>query len=246
MSSRNGMDGLSSNETPPKLIRYTWDEMASYVNPEIHGPKRKRTAESYTPNLALLRGPTMKDTMKDRHSTYFFIKDYTGFRDGDEWHAVLDYIEIVFSVDRKFARDKIWNRARLKKAIQTLTKYAKKSDLMTHAELELCDENDKDNSMTAVMTKSGLHTLLESLSPRNKECARMRDYAVDIMAQLLAEEANVGAKAASSAPMQQSCSRMQAPVDEALSSASTANAANNTWINDTESESDVTGFCTAE
>jgi hypothetical protein len=222
MSKRNGMDGLS--EAAPRLVRYTWDEMTSYEPSDTHGLKRQRTAERMTPNLELLRGPTMMDTIKDRHSSYFFIKDYTGFGDGDEWHAVLDYIEMVFSVTREKARE-IWKRVKVETEIRTLTKYVNKSELVTYVELVLCGEDDKDNSMTAVMTKTGLYKFLNRLSPDNKERKRMRDCAVKIMAQIIADEASnmENAKAKTASFVQES-------------------AAKNTVINDTESEPDVQQF----
>jgi hypothetical protein len=224
MSSRNGMDGLS--EAPPKHVRYTWDEMVSRLNPELHGLKRKRPADSYTPNLARLHGPTMKEIVKDRHVTYFFIKDYTGFGDGDEWHAVLDYIEMVFTADRTTARVQIWDTVRKKKAVQGLTKYVKKCNLLAHdVELVLYSEEDKNNSMTAVMTKLGLQTFLKSYSPPTNELARYRDCAVEIMAQLIAEDApnieDAAAQTASSVQEDTASSRV---------------------INDTESESDVEAY----
>lgn len=150
-------------------------------------------ARSYEPNKALLYGPTLKERIHTRHLTYFSDDDNAVSIDGGWYYYVINYIQIVFDkADRSVVRS-IWKK---------------------YYDLPHIKEITQRNSNKPVLTKSGLLILLQSWRPTTSEEMRMRNWALECMQQFIAEDssniANVGAQAASSVPIQQSYSEVQA------------------------------------
>jgi hypothetical protein len=157
---------------------------------------------------SLIYGPTINETMHARHSTYFSDKDNTVFGDEDEWHPVIKYIQIMFDLPVRANARTLWKKCSSLDEIKKITKYVSNA----HVVLGLFDESGKGK--TPVMTKSGLHMFLKSL-PKETVSPKLLDIAEKNMAQFIAEGAsciaNAGAKAASSAPMQQNGPPVQPP-----------------------------------
>ena len=148
---------------------------------------------------SLIYGPTTKDIIHARHSTYFSDKDNTVFVDVDEWHPVVNYIQKVFDLPVRAHARTLWNKCKSLDHIKKITKYVSNA----HVVLGLFDESGKGK--TPVMTKSGLHTFLGSL-PTTAVSPKLLDIAEKNMAHFIAQDASciakAGAKAASSALQQ--------------------------------------------
>ncbi len=151
-----------------------------------------RPLSAYVPNKEALYGPTPKEKMHTRHLTYF--NDKTIFVDGDAWHNVLAYLGAVLELEKYEAAQTIWK---------------------DYKDLDFIKKITMRQSNHPLMKKSGLFTLLKTWTPKKTDYVRMRELALDCLPQFIAEDAsniaNGGVKAASSAPMQQDCSPVQAP-----------------------------------
>ncbi len=199
MSSRNGMPGLSSREAAPKIINFTWNEMGSYVSPL---PKEKKQQK---PANTKQKPPKQDMTDSEMHGlmSMFWGNSMNKGDTNDSWKW-FNFCQEVLDLQGQTAKI-YWKNSR-KNHIDTIKKF------YTPVVVESSDGKEK---AVPALTKYGMHLMLsqevKGLWPngiRNKQAAR-------ILAQFIAEDAsnvaNGGAKAGSSAPMQEACNPVQAP-----------------------------------
>jgi len=191
-------------------------------------------------NKAAIYGLTKKEIIfKTRHVDYFSDEDNAVLIDGVAWHVAVDYIQKVLGVQKRVHALTILKKALSVDEIKNSTKYITKKRVV----LEVFDAYTKGK--TAVMTKSGLHTFLQNLPGSAVNCSRhdydepnsvhykLRDMAAKGIALLIDGDSTNN----QDAPMQQPY-RQEQPEDAVSATASIAQEAPTTVLNDTESDSD--------
>ena len=201
MFSRNGMDGLSLREAAPKVINHTWNEMGSYVHPEPNKKNQQKSPDKkQKPSKQCMTDSEMHGLMS------MFFGDSTNKgnkKDSWRWYK---FCTDILGLELQTAKT-YWNKS-LKDHFDAIKKYADYDPVVVQA-------SNGIPYAVPTMTKSGMYFMLSQEvkglwkeSVRNKQAAR-------ILAQFIADDAsniaNGGANAASSAPMQQSCSPVEAP-----------------------------------
>ena len=202
MSSRNGMSGLSSREAAPKVFNFTLNEMGPYVDPVPNAKTQQKPSNKKQKPLQ----PSIPDSEMHGLMSNFFGNSLNKGKDKDSWKWFRFCAEVL-DLDLTTAQ-KYWEKS-LKIHYDAIKKYA---DYVPMA----LEHRDGKPYTVPTMTKSGMRFMLsqEVKGLWSKGKGTRNEQAAQLLLQFIAEDAsnvaNGGAKAGSSAPMQEACSPVQA------------------------------------